>query len=159
MSPRAKEVLKRLYELKKKKEEEKKKRKSRSNSGVVLPPKPVNNSGSTSTGSTSTGNTNTGTTNTGTTTTTPVTKIATVNYNTPDGMVPVVFSVTVNNGTITAASSTTQVGGTSGYYQNVFAQGISSAVVGKMVTGLSLSAVGGASLTTNAFKQFVAANF
>jgi hypothetical protein len=153
VSPRAKEMLKKMNELKKKREAEKKKKKSRSHTGTTLPPKPVSNTGSTSTGSNNTGTTNTGTT------TAPVTKSATVNYNVPGGNVPVAFSVTVNNGVITAASSTSLSNGTSGYYQDSFAQGISNATVGKKVSGLSLSAVGGASLTTNAFKQFVTNNF
>lgn len=88
-----------------------------------------------------------------------ITRWATVNYGTPEGSVPVWFSVTVKDGIITAASSTTKVGGTSGYYQDAFAQKISSAVVGKKASGLSLSAVWGASLTTRAFTQYVASNF
>lgn len=60
---------------------------------------------------------------------TPVTKSATVNYRTPEGSVPVGFSVTVKGGVITAASSTTKAGGTSRYYQDSFAPKIASAAV------------------------------
>ena len=90
---------------------------------------------------------------------TPVTKSATVNYRTPEGSVPVGFSVSVKGGVIIAASSTTKVGGTSGYYQDSFAPKIASAAVWKKVAWLNLSAVGGASLTTGAFEQFVMNNF
>jgi hypothetical protein len=44
-------------------------------------------------------------------------------------------------------------------YQESFASKLSSAVVGRKVAGLDLSAIGGASLTTAAFEQFVANNF
>lgn len=127
----------------------------------------------TQTGST----TNTGTTQTGATAAKPVTSPTkpvtstpapvatavthsqTVSYSTPEGSVPVSFSVTVKSGVITAASSTTKVGGTSGYYQDTFASKVSAAVVGKKVAGLNLSTIGGASLTTTAFEKFVAASF
>jgi hypothetical protein len=89
----------------------------------------------------------------------PVTKKNTVSYRTPDGSATMTFSVTVNAGTITAASAITQASGTSGYYQDIFARGISAAVIGKKTTGLNIAAVGGASLTTTAFEQFVASNF
>jgi hypothetical protein len=88
-----------------------------------------------------------------------VTHSSTVSYRTPDGSASVTFSATVKGGVITAASSTTRASGTSGYYQDVFARGISTAAIGKKAAGLNLAAVGGASLTTNSFEQFIAANF
>ena len=91
-----------------------------------------------------------------TSTTTSNTRTATVSYNTPEGSVPVRFSVTVQGGVITAASSTSEANGASAWYQDNFSKSITSAVVGKSVSGLSLSAIGGASLTTAAFQQFVA---
>ena len=56
---------------------------------------------------------------------------------------------------IMATSSITQARGTSRYYQNSFAQSVSKAVVGKKTSTLSLSAIGGASLTTHAFTQYI----
>jgi hypothetical protein len=90
---------------------------------------------------------------------TAVSKSSTVSYRTPDGSASIRFSATVKSGMITAASSTTRAGGTSGYYQDIFARGISAAAIGKKAAGLNLAAVGGASLTTNSFEQFIAANF
>jgi hypothetical protein len=88
-----------------------------------------------------------------------VTHSNTVSYRTPDGSASVSFSVTAKAGVITAASSTTRAGGTSGYYQDAFAQRLAGAVIGKKIAGLNLSAIGGASLTTASFEQFVANNF
>ena len=90
---------------------------------------------------------------------TSVTHTSSVNYNTPEWSVPVVFSVTVKNGVIIAASSTTKAGGTSRYYQDSFAGKISSIAVGKKIAQLNLNAIGGASLTTSAFERFVSSNF
>lgn len=88
-----------------------------------------------------------------------VTHSVTVNYNTPEWSVAVGFSVTAKGWVITAVSTTKKAGGTSGYYQDAFAQKVSSVAVGKKTAGLNLAAVGGASLTTTAFERFVAANF
>lgn len=91
---------------------------------------------------------------------TAVTKSSTVSYMTPAGNVPVLFTVTVKSGVITAVSSVTKAqDSTSIGYQNSFASKISQAVVGKKITGLNLSAIGGASLTTAAFGQFVNQSF
>ena len=84
-----------------------------------------------------------------------VTKNTTVSYQTPDGSASVGFSVTLKDGVIMAASSITQARGTSEYYQNSFAQSLSKVVVGQKVSTLSLSAIGGASLTTHAFTQYI----
>ena len=84
-----------------------------------------------------------------------VTKSTTVSYQTPDGSVSVGFSVTLKDGVIMAASSITQARETSGYYQDSFAQSLSKVVVGQKVSTLSLSAIGGASLTTHAFTQYI----
>lgn len=89
----------------------------------------------------------------------PVTHTATVKYNTPEGSVSVGFSVTVKSGIVTAASSTKKAWWTSGYYQDSFATSISAGVVGKKIAWLNLSAIGWASLTTNAFEKFIVANF
>jgi hypothetical protein len=88
-----------------------------------------------------------------------VTHSNTVSYRTPDGSASITFSATTKAGVITAASSTTHAGGTSGYYQDAFAQRVSGAVMGKKIAGLNLSAIAGASLTTASFEQFIAANF
>jgi hypothetical protein len=61
-------------------------------------------------------------------------KSLTVTYRTPEGSVPVFFSVTVKSGVITAAASITKTtDGTSAWYQDAFATKISSAVVGKKI--------------------------
>lgn len=85
-----------------------------------------------------------------------LTRKETVTYNTPEGMVPVEFDVTVTNGTITSATSNTlATGDASKYNQDNFAKDLSLKVVGKKATDLSVDAIGGASLTTAAFEQFV----
>ncbi len=93
---------------------------------------------------------------TGTTQSPSSSQNSTVSYNTPEGMVSVGFSVTIKNGVITSASSTKKAGGTSWYYQDSFASGLTQSVVGKKAAGLYLSAIGGASLTTGAFERFIA---
>ena len=92
-------------------------------------------------------------------TTLAITKTTNTSYTVPGGSAAVGFSVTARDGIIVSASSTTQAGGTSRSYQEVFASGLTQAVVGKKTAGLSLSAIGGASLTTSAFTRFVASNF
>ncbi len=84
-----------------------------------------------------------------------ITKSISVSYQTPDGSASIGFSVTMKDGIIIAASSTTQARGTSAYYQDSFAQSVAKSVVGKKASTLSLSAIGGASLTTNAFTQYI----
>ncbi len=89
-----------------------------------------------------------------------VTKSATVSYRTPGGTDPVTFSVTAQWWVITAASAITKANNeTSIWYQDSFGKALSQSVVGKKVSGLSLSAVGWASLTTWAFLQFVSSSF
>lgn len=89
-----------------------------------------------------------------------VTKTTTITYRTPAGSDPVTFTATVKGGVITAASSVTKAqNGTSIWYQDAFATKLSQSVVGKKVAGLNLSAIGGASLTTTAFEQFIATSF
>lgn len=88
---------------------------------------------------------------------TAVTKTSTVSYRTPAGSDAITFTATVKAGVITAASSVTKAqNGTSIWYQDTFAGKVSQAVVGKKIAGLNLSAIGGASLTTTAFEQFIA---
>jgi hypothetical protein len=99
---------------------------------------------------TSTGATQTGSVHTGATTPPPkptqpstsTTRSTITSYGTPDGSATVAFSVTVKDGLITSATSTRKAGGTSGYYQDAFAGGLSRAVVGKKASSLSLSAIG-----------------
>lgn len=91
---------------------------------------------------------------------TAVTKTSTVTYRTPAGSDPVTFIATVKGGIIISASSVTKAqNGTSIWYQDKFATKVSQAVVGKKIAGLNLSAIGGASLTTAAFEQFIANSF
>ncbi len=89
-----------------------------------------------------------------------VTKSSTITYRTPEWSDPVLFTVTVKNGIITSASSVTRArDGTSIWYQDSFAKSVTSAVVWKKIANLNLSAIGGASLTTRAFTQFVQSSF
>ena len=86
----------------------------------------------------------------------PITKTETVTYTTPAGVDPVEFSVTTTDGVINAVvvtpKSTHEI---SKKLQTAFAGEIGAKVVGKKISELSLSAVGGASLTTAAFNKFV----
>ena len=86
----------------------------------------------------------------------PSVHTATVSYLAPSGNEDVGLSVTVADGKITAVSVENKAtDGVSRRYQDSFAQGISGAVVGKKLSELNLSAVGGASLTTAAFAKYV----
>jgi hypothetical protein len=86
----------------------------------------------------------------------PVTRTETVSYKTPAGEDPVEFSVSVLDGTITAVTATPKAtNDISAKRQAAFAGEISSKVVGKKISELNLSAVGGSSLTTDAFTSFI----
>lgn len=85
-----------------------------------------------------------------------LTRKETVTYNTPEGMVPVEFDVTITDGMITSATSNTlATSDASKYNQDNFAKDLSAKVVGKKAADLSVDAIGWASLTTAAFAQFV----
>ncbi len=87
-----------------------------------------------------------------------LTRTETLSYDskTPEGMVDVEFSVTVTDGTITAASATPKTDKQgSNYNQTNFAKALSGAVVGKKAKDLDVDAIGGSSLTTAAFETFV----
>lgn len=88
---------------------------------------------------------------------TPVTRTETVSYKTPAGEDPVEFSVSVlDDGTVTAVTITPKAtNDISNKRQTAFASEISSQVVGKKISELNLSAVGGSSLTTSAFNSFI----
>jgi hypothetical protein len=84
------------------------------------------------------------------------TETLTYDSKSPEGMVPVEFSVTVTDGVITAASATPKAEkDASKYNQTNFAKEVSAKVVGKKAKDLDVAAIGGASLTTAAFEQFV----
>lgn len=86
----------------------------------------------------------------------PLTRKETLSYNTPEGMVPVEFDVTVTDGIITAAAAASKADKeTSKGYQDAFVKEVSSKVVGKKAKDLKVDAIGGASLTTAAFETFV----
>lgn len=88
----------------------------------------------------------------------PVTTKKIVSYITPShrGNTTTEFSVTTQDGIITAASATFQSGDHDDQkYQNAFSRSISSAVVGKKTNNMNLDVIGGASLTTAAFEQFI----
>ncbi len=88
---------------------------------------------------------------------TSVTRTETVSYKTPAGEDPVEFSVSVlDDGTVTAVTVTPKAtNDISNKRQTAFASEISSQIVGKKISELNLSAVGGSSLTTNAFSSFI----
>lgn len=89
----------------------------------------------------------------------PVSRTETVTYATPAGNDPVEFSVTLTDGVITKASATPKsTHEVSKKLQTAFSAELESKVVGKKVSDLdTISAIGGASLATGAFKRFVQA--
>lgn len=82
-----------------------------------------------------------------------------VHYNSPAGDESVEFTLTTSGDTVTAVSTKPLASNPiSRNLQTKFSEAISKEVVGKKKSELQLHAVGGASLTTNAFQQFVAQN-
>lgn len=82
-----------------------------------------------------------------------------VHYTSPAGDETVEFTMTTSGDTITAISAKPLASNPiSTMMQTKFSESIQSKVVGKKKSELQLDAVGGASLTTNAFKKFVAQN-
>lgn len=80
----------------------------------------------------------------------------TVSYNAPQGNDSIEFAVTVTNGTVTKLTVTPKASGVSAGYQSHFASAASTQIVGKSLSDISgISAVSGASLTTEAFKKFI----
>ncbi len=72
-----------------------------------------------------------------------LTRKETVTYNTPEGMVPVEFDVTITDGMITSATSNTlATSDASKYNQDNFAKDLSAKVVGKKAADLSVDAIG-----------------
>ncbi len=87
-----------------------------------------------------------------------LTRIETLSYKVPapDLTTTIEFDVTVTDGVITrAASRNLATTPASKYNQDNFAKDISTQVVGKKAKDLKVDAIGGASLTTLAFEQFV----
>lgn len=85
-----------------------------------------------------------------------VTRKQTVSYGTPAADASVEFDVTITDGIVTAATSRTlATEDASKYNQDLFAKELSSKVVGKKAKDLNVDAIGGASLTTAAFLDFV----
>lgn len=84
------------------------------------------------------------------------TKLVSYDSKTPEWMVDIEFSATVIDGVITAASATPKTDKQwSLYNQSNFAKELSAKVVGKKAKDLDVDAIGGASLTTDAFESFV----
>jgi hypothetical protein len=74
----------------------------------------------------------------------------------PGGQDLVEFSVTVDGGVIQAVSMIPKGSNdVSKQYQAGFARELSGKVMGKKIADLGMDAIGGASLTTAAFRQFV----
>lgn len=75
-------------------------------------------------------------------------------YFTPGGTESITVNLTISGGTISAASlSQEATQRDSEFYQQSFADSYKSYVVGKSISGLSLSRVAGASLTTQGFND------
>jgi hypothetical protein len=85
------------------------------------------------------------------------TRTETVSYKTPAGSDSVEFSVTVDGDTITSATATVKAeNDISKKWQTAFVANVSTKVSGKKINDLEgMDAIGGASLTTGAFNQFV----
>jgi hypothetical protein len=77
-------------------------------------------------------------------------------YRTPDGTYQMDVAITVSNDKVTSASLTYDSNGARDGYSKRFLSGYQSQVVGKSLEGLSVSRVGGASLTTRAFNSALA---
>ncbi|TAH35170.1 FMN-binding protein [Candidatus Saccharibacteria bacterium] len=79
---------------------------------------------------------------------------ATGKYNSPGGNEKIGVTVTLKDGVITAASlDTSDASGDAAEYQDQFASGYKSLVVGKKIDSVSLSRVSGSSLTSNGFNN------
>lgn len=84
----------------------------------------------------------------------------TVTYKIPPGEELVEFDVTVTDGIITAAAATSKAPADHAIsikLQEAFAAGVAEKAIGKKAKDLKLDVIGGASLTTAAFEQFVQA--
>lgn len=123
------------------------------NTGTTVTPTNTTTGGTQGTTNTNT-NTNAGTV----TTNTSSTRQATVGYAVPNGDIEnLAVTVTLTNGIISDISfSMTPTNKESSEYYNKFKNSFpKSQVVGKTISGVSLSRVGGASLTTNAFNKAI----
>lgn len=81
---------------------------------------------------------------------------ADVTYKAPDQLThPIHVSLTITNDVVTASNVTfgPEANGTSDVRQKSFAAAYKSVVIGKPLASISLSRVGGSSLTTNAFND------
>jgi cytoskeletal protein RodZ len=72
-------------------------------------------------------------------------------YRTPDGTYQMDVSLTISNDKITASTLSFDADGSRDGYSKRFSSSYQSQIVGKSLEGLSVSRVGGASLTTRAF--------
>jgi uncharacterized protein with FMN-binding domain len=79
---------------------------------------------------------------------------ASASYYVPRGSNTISVNITIKNDIITAVTSDDKYSdGTSAEYIDSFKSELSSAVVGKSITGLNISRVGGASLTSDGFNK------
>lgn len=79
-----------------------------------------------------------------------------VTYDNPGGGDPVRFQLTVENGVITSASSEVMADNPiSQKYQTGFKEALAGAVIGKKLSDLQVDRIGGASLTSGAFRTFI----
>ena len=85
-----------------------------------------------------------------------VTHTKIMEYRSPAGLDQVEFTITVQSGVITSASSKTlATNDGSKFNQDKFAADIATKVVGKSVKDFPVDVIGGASLTTGSFNEFV----
>jgi len=79
-----------------------------------------------------------------------------ISYNVPNGGQTMDVNISLQNKVVVSVSiSQSKRGGTSAEYQQNFQNSYKSYVVGKNINDISLSRVGGASLTTNAFNKAI----
>lgn len=79
-----------------------------------------------------------------------------ITYTTPSGSENIEFTLIAHRGVVWALTVTPKAkNSTNLEHQKAFAQAISTEVIGKRIRDLHLTVIGGASLETGAFNQFI----
>lgn len=125
-----------------------------SNSGLTTQSTTNSSTSGSTTGGTTSNSTTNSTSSTSASNYKDGTYTASANYSVPHGYQnSISVSITVSNGSITAASATHSTSDReSAEYTDVFDSSLSSKVVGQSLSGASFSRIGGASLTTDGFQ-------